>query len=105
MRQNKELKKGAGSSRKNKKNKGSSSKKRLDGVSVEVDLQKVSAMHKTAVDKAAGDKAPFPKLPGLVIKGQGDSFQPISLRSNIKTSAYALSPKLVKQLKIDEKIK
>ena len=38
MRQNQELKKGAESSRKNKKNKGSSSKKRLDGVGVEVDL-------------------------------------------------------------------
>ena len=46
----------------------------MDGVSVEVDLAKISAMHKTTVDKAGGTKASFPKLPGLVIKGQGDAY-------------------------------
>ena len=86
-----------GSSRKNKKNKVKQGT--MDGVSVEVDLAKISAMHKTTVDKAGGNKASFPKLPGLVIKGQGDAYQPISLRSKAakhQTAAFALSPKLVK---------
>ena len=69
-KQSKELmRQKGGSSRKNKNNKGSLGKNGvMDGVSVEVDLAKISAMHKTTVDKA-GNKASFPKLPGLVIKG------------------------------------
>ena len=70
-----------GSSRKNKKSQGAGKHGTMDGVGVEVDLAKVSAMHKTTVDKAGGTKASFPKLPGLVIRGQGDAYQPISLRS------------------------
>lgn len=65
-------------------------------------------MHKTAVDNTGAKTTPFPKLPGLVIKGQGDSRQPVSFRSKAaqhSTSAFALSPKLVKQLKIEEKLK
>ena len=54
-----------GSSRKNKKKKASKD----DGISVEVNLAKVRAMHKTTVDNAGADKTPFPKLPGLVIRG------------------------------------
>ena len=42
-----------------------------DGKGVEVNLANMSAMHKTSVDGAK--KAPFPKLPGLVIRGQGDA--------------------------------
>ena len=67
-------------------------------------------MHKTTIDRTAGDKSMgFPTLPGLVIKGQGESLMPLSDRDKKlgqhATSAYALSPKLVKQLKIDDKLK
>ena len=50
----------------------------------------------------------FPKLPGLVIKGQGDNRMPVSNRdkklAQQETSAYALSPKMVQQLRIEEKL-
>ena len=75
-----------------------------------IKIKNLNNMHKTAVDKHAGDgDGQFPKLPGLVIKGQGNERQPISSRGekafrNSTTSAYALSPKLVKQLKLEEKM-
>ena len=48
------------------------------------------------------------RLPGLVIKGQGNEEQPLNMTNRRlrqeTTKAYALSPKLIRQLRIEEKV-
>ena len=74
----------------------------------ELKIKKINTMHKTSVEQISGSNTTFPKLPGLVIKGQGGEMMPVSDRINKlsrtrETPAYALSPKLVRQLNLVEK--
>lgn len=60
-------------------------------------------MHKTTVDASGKIGSQFPKLPGIGLKGDGETRMPISDRDKtlkkFSTNAYALSPKMMNRLR------
>mmetsp|Transcript_21465 Transcript_21465/g.26398 ORF Transcript_21465/g.26398 Transcript_21465/m.26398 type:complete len:108 (+) Transcript_21465:44-367(+) len=70
--------------------------------------QDTSARQMTSQNGDSSRVSKETKLPGLVIKGQGNESQPLNVFDKTlrkkTTVAYALSPKLIRQLRIEEKV-
>ena len=65
-------------------------------------------LKQTYADDTSAVPSNLSKLPALVIKGQGNDVQPLDKNNKIlskrQTVAYALSPKLIKNLRLEDRI-